>query len=199
MITLKTPQQDKRFGKRLNPWDNRLNSKGEPFKRGDIYEPTGDEESDRLREGYIFDEYRNQKGHYITKRSDGYFNARWENGKMLPTGYAAERWKPPESERWIKQAYHNKCRWADRNNIKNELTYLDYKKLFEAWKKDGCIICGVKNERNGVNRGAGTGKNDFTVDRIVPDKGYTVENTQQMCRDCNGKKGAATPELLGIK
>ena len=183
MITLRTLR-----------WDKRLNSKGEPFKRGDIYEPTGDEESDRLREGYIFDEYRNQKGHYITKRSDGYFNARWENGKMLPTGYAAERWKPPESERWIKKAYVNKSIWARCNGIKFELTLTDYKKLLKAWKKDGCIICGVKNEKN-----TGTNKNDFTVDRIVPDKGYTVENTQQMCRDCNGKKGAATPELFGIK
>jgi hypothetical protein len=58
---------------------------------------------------------------------------------------------------------------------------------------DVCPILGTKFEKNNKHS---MGDNSVSVDRIVPEKGYTKGNVQIICGLANRMKNSATPEQL---
>tara|TARA_R110000765_G_C18627874_1_gene572523 strand:+ start:63 stop:626 length:564 start_codon:yes stop_codon:yes gene_type:complete len=91
------------------------------------------------------------------------------------------------------------CRARSRkNNILFSLKIKDLRELIT----DTCPILGIKYEINKKNKqwGKGKGKNNWqtspSIDRIVPNKGYTKENVIIVSLMANSIKNQATPKQI---
>lgn len=62
---------------------------------------------------------------------------------------------------------------------------------------DLCPVLGIPLKTH-VNGGAGGKQDSYSLDRIVPEKGYVKGNVQVISNLANTMKGAATPEQLKL-
>ena len=158
--------------KRLNPSTN------SPFKRGDIRE-----------DGYIFGQYQSQ----ITKK-DGYYMEQWLSPKALNTSRLHKK-QYSKTERaskkgHIRQLFRNIKNRAKTQNLPFDLD-LDY--LVEI-APDKCPVFdftlswGFSN--NTINQ------NSPSLDKIIPELGYTKGNVQWLSNLANAMKQNATSKQL---
>ena len=65
----------------------------------------------------------------------------------------------------------------------------------DIYLPDTCPILGIPLERHG-GTGAGGKPNSYSLDRIIPEKGYVKDNVQVISHLANSMKSFATPEQL---
>jgi hypothetical protein len=158
--------------KRLNPNTNK------PFKRGDVRD-----------DGHIFGQYQS-----CTVKKDGYYMEQW----LSPEAFNASRLSKKQYSKTersskkghIRQLFSNIKNRAKTQNISFDLD-LDY--LVEI-APDNCPVFGFTLSWGSSNKTIN--QNSPSLDKIIPELGYTKGNVQWLSSLANAMKQNATPEQL---
>lgn len=98
----------------------------------------------------------------------------------------------------IKQSIYNAIKRAKINNLPydNADILLDY--ILQNYT-GVCKCCGVEFKNNYNNKVKSTADNAFSIDRVIPEKGYIIGNIDQLCVRCNRiKSNADSNELMKV-